>query len=401
MLNKTCPACGVVSETPTVSRSDLVTMQNYIYRDHTQAVNAPVGEFELYYCRNCGLCFNAAFNADLVTYDEDYTAYIPSAAFENYYREVAGFLNKTFDLYDGPVVDIACGKGDFLRLLGEMYPGVRGLGIDPSYEAGAEFKSVEFVRDVFKEEHITAKPSLVLCRHAFDQIENPLEFLKTIRRSLANYPEVPFFIEVGDLKWMLENRSFADLCYERCSFFTADGLKNILRLADFTGEKIERGFGDQYLWAYGVVRQENSVISANDPDLKDTGPAGEMLAEYAGAEEKLIDEMKARLKDLKERGYVIAVWGMATKGVVFCNLIDADGTLFDHCIDINPQKLNCFVPHTGHRISGPGILRDAGSAKAIIVVMNPNYMAEITGYCRDMGLHASFLDANGQNLSNV
>ena len=58
MLDKTCPACGVISENLTVSRNQLITMQNYIYREYETAVNAPVGRFELYFCRNCGLAFN-------------------------------------------------------------------------------------------------------------------------------------------------------------------------------------------------------------------------------------------------------------------------------------------------------------------------------------------------------
>jgi SAM-dependent methyltransferase len=400
MLNKICPACGVVSETPTVSRANLVTMQNYIYRNFSDAVSAAGGRFELYFCQNCGLVFNAAFDRDLVTYDEDYTAYIPSTAFENYYREIAGFLHERFDLYRGPVVDIACGKGNFLNLLCEMYPDVKGLGIDPSYESEPPRKNIEFVVDVFKEQHITTAPSLVLCRHAFDQIEHPMEFLRSIRLSLSNYKDTPFFIEVGDLKWMLTNRSFADLCYERCSFFTAESLGNILKLANFTVHKIERSFGQQYLRAYGVVRQADAAISASGLDFQDTDWTGPQLAAYASAEKRLIREMTARLRELKDQGYLIAVWGIATKGVVFCNLVDPHNTLFDYCIDINSQKLDCFVPHSGHRIAGPEVLKEAGSSKAVIVVMNPNYLDEIKSYCSDLNLNTLFLDASGQGLVN-
>lgn len=403
MLNQSCPACGVLSETSTVSRNDLITMQNYIYRERPDAEGAAVGKFELYFCRNCGMVFNAAYDARLMTYDEGYTAYIPSGIFENYYREIARFLNEKFAVENGLVVDIACGKGELLELLCEMFPGTGGLGIDPSYrpdDAGPAARNVTFVSDVFKEEHITEKPALVMCRHAFEQIEHPREFLETIRNSLSKYSEVNFFIEVGDLEWMIENESFWDFCYERCSFFTADGLRNILRLAGFTVEKIEKAFGDQYLWAYGTVGRESRAVSAGELDFPDAGAIGQRLLEYSFKEKKLIGETRARLENLKGEGFLAAVWGIATKGVVFCNLIDAERTLFDYCIDINAQKSNCFVPHTGHLISLPDVLREAGSSKILIVVMNPNYLFEIAEYCRSLNLNAVFMDAHGRELTS-
>ncbi len=399
-MNNICPACRVVSETPTVSRRDVITTQNYIYREYERAAAAPVGQFELYFCRNCGLVFNAAFERALMSYDEGYTAYIPSAVFADYYRETAEFLNQKFSLENGFVIDIACGKGEFLTALTKMFPTVRGLGIDPSFEAGKLPPSVnlEFISDVFREKYITEKPALVLCRHAFDQIENPLDFLKSIRRSLANYDKVPFFIEVGDLKWILENRSFADFCYERCSFFTAESLKNILRLAGLTVEKIEKAFGSQYLWVYGRIDSDGRAAAADDLNFTDDAQTGEKLTSYSAGEQHLINEMKAKLQAAKSEGLITAVWGMATKGVVFSSLIDEDKSLFDYCIDINPQKFDCFVPHTGHRISSPEILRNSVHAKILIVVMNPNYLDEIADYCQKIGLNAQFTDANGREL---
>lgn len=382
MLNKICPACGIVSDVSTVLRDNLITMQNYIYRNYNDAVNAPVGQFELYFCRNCGLAFNAAFEADLMNYDEGYTVYIPSAIFDEYYQEIARFLHEKFPLENNLIVDIACGKGDFLKILCGMFPNVRGLGIDPSYEFNKTNDSAEnltFIKDIFREKYITEKPALIVCRHAFDQIENPLAFLKSIRRSLTNYKEVNFFIEVGDLEWMIENQSFSDICYERCSFFTADSLKNILGLAGFTVENIKKAFGNQYLWAFGAIRQDNQTFSADTLNFTDEREIGDKLTAYSLAEKELIARLKTKLLNLKNEGNLLAAWGIATKGVVSCNLVDGEKTLFDYCIDINPQKIECFVPNTGHRINAPEILKEADSSKITVVVMNPNYLTEIKG----------------------
>lgn len=370
-------------------------MQNYIYRSRQAAQAANTGEFELYACRACGLAYNARFDSNLVSYDENYDVYIPSAIFADYYKEIASFLYDKFRLDDGLVIDIACGKGTFLEVLCSLYPNVQGLGIDPSFEfneSNSSAPNLKFIKDVFKEEYITQQPALVLCRHAFDQIEQPLAFLQSIQGALRDFNETPFFIEVADLEWIVETGAFWDLCYERYSYWTADSLKNTLGRTGFQTENVLKASNGQYLWAFGTVTPKSAAIDANDS-------IGESLAAYSLTEKNLIAAMKTKLQDLKAAGNLLAVWGMATKGVVFCNLIDADRRLFDFCIDISAKKINCFVAHSGHEINAPDVLRSIGSAKLVIVVMNPNYLAEIIESCKQLDLNPKYIDASGNEWS--
>ncbi len=394
MSNNHCPVCCESNNVSTVSRTNLVTMQNYIYRSRQAAQAANTGEFELYACRTCGLAYNARFDSNLVSYDENYDVYIPSAIFADYYKEIASFLYDKFPLEGGLVIDIACGKGTFLEVLCSLYPNVQGLGIDPSFEFNKSISSkpnLKFIKDVFKEEYITQKPSLILCRHAFDQIEHPIAFLQSITGALRNFKEVPFFIEVADLEWIIGNNAFWDLCYERCSYWMADSLKNTLRRAGFQTKVVLKASNGQYLWAVGTVTQESVVI-------EETDSIGEKLSAYSLTEKNLISKMKTKLQDLKAEGNLLAVWGMATKGVVFCNLIDAERQLFDYCIDISEKKIQCFVAHTGHQINAPVILRQIGSDKLVIIVMNPNYLAEIIESCEHLNLNPKYMDASGNDL---
>ena len=367
-------------------------MQNYLCQSFQEAQAANVGDFELCACRNCGLAYNVRFDASLVNYDENYDVYISSAIFANYYKEIASFLYDKFSLEGGLVVDIACGKGTFLEVLCGLYPNVQGLGIDPSYEFNSNSApNLKFIKDFFKKEHIIRQPSLILCRHAFEQIEQPLAFLQSIRSALSDFNEVPFFIEVADLEWIIVNNTFWDLCYERCSYWTANSLKNTLRLAGFQCENVKGASGGQYLWAFGKITQENGLI-------EETESISERLTAYALTEKNLIAAMKTKLQDLKAEDNLLAVWGMATKGVVFCNLIDAERKLFDYCIDISEKKSESFVAHTGHQINAPDALRQVGSAKLVIVVMNPNYLTEIAESCERLDLNPKYIDANGNDL---
>lgn len=44
-------------------------------------------------------------------------------------------------------------------------------------------------------------------------------------------------------------------------------------------------------------------------------------------------------------------------------------------IDINPQKINKFIPGTGHAVVGTDIVKDSSIKN--IIVMNKNYIDEI------------------------
>jgi hypothetical protein len=97
------------------------------------------------------------------------------------------------------------------------------------------------------------------------------------------------------------------------------------------------------------------------------------------------------VRELKSDGRTVALWGMATKGVLFSLLTDPDALLIDHCIDVNPNKQGCYVPLTGHVIKAPEALTNA--RELTVVVMNQNYADEIRLRCRRLGVDATFVDA--------
>jgi SAM-dependent methyltransferase len=394
MKNYHCPVCGNASTISLVKRDNLVVMQNYVYRTYDEAVNSETGEFDMRVCRGCGFAFNATFDADLLKYDENYDNLVPSAVMGSYYRYLAHFLYETFDLEGGLIIEVGCGKGAFLNILCETFPGVEALGVDPSYQPSnyEPPPNVKFIADVFKEGHIPRRPSLVICRHVLEHMSEPIGFLGLIRKSLEGYSNVPFFIEVPDLDWIVENEAFWDFCYEHCNYFTSRSLKNTLQIAGFETQSVKKEFDGQYLWSTGVIRSDK-LDFAEDTDVA-------ALMEYAEMEKAQIRTVKNKLEFLKKEGNQLAVWGMATKGVVFCNLLDPEDKLFDYCIDINRNKFGCFVPLSGHRINLPGIFaKSAAAAKLTVIVMNPNYLFEIAESCRRSGLEPNYIDASGNELT--
>ncbi len=127
-----CPACGgvdlrrLVEQTAPVHTSKLLA-------DRAEAIAYPRGVIRLEICASCGLMTNSAFDAPGHDYSASYEeTQAFSARFMEYARDLAGQLVERHALEGRPVLEIGCGRGDFLQLLCEATGGA-GVGIDPSW----------------------------------------------------------------------------------------------------------------------------------------------------------------------------------------------------------------------------------------------------------------------------
>ena len=85
------------------------------------------------FCRICGHIFNDAFNPDHIEYIQDYENSLHfSPRFHQYAETLAADLVKRYGLYEKTIIEIGCGRGDFLKLLCELGKN-RGIGFDPSH----------------------------------------------------------------------------------------------------------------------------------------------------------------------------------------------------------------------------------------------------------------------------
>jgi hypothetical protein len=387
-----CPVCKGAEVVETVTRDRIPTMQNRVYRTREEARAARAGRLELAACRACGFAWNRAFDPTLVVYDDAYDNSVPSAVMAEHYRDIARRLVERHDLREGLVLDVGCGNGAFLREIRQAVPGSRGLGVDPALDGDGEEDGggLRYVRAMFDPGLLDERPALIVCRHVLEHLPDPVEFLRTIHAAATRFgAPSPCFLEVPDLGWIVRNEAFSDLCYEHSNYFTAGSLAGTARRAGFTTVAADVAFGSQYL-----VLEAVPAPAADGSDRPADDVAGTLL-DYAGAEAATIASTRERLIRRRSDGDAIAVWGMATKGVMFSLLVDPDGLLIDHCVDVNPNKQDAFVPITGHRIGPPEDLRNGDGRPVAVVVMNVNYRGEIEATCRGLELQASFVDLHG------
>jgi SAM-dependent methyltransferase len=382
-----CPACGGRELADTVRRERLPTLQNYLYSTPDEAMTASVGRLTLAACLSCGFAWNRDFDPEALVYGAGYDNAVPSEVMEAYYREIAAHLAAAYPLESGLVVDIGCGNGHFLETLCAAVPGSRGLGIDPALERDrtALAGRVRLVQANFAADLIDGRPALVVCRHVLEHIDGVDGFLAEIAGALQSFGAVPCFFEVPDLEWIVDNKAFWDFCYEHCNYFTQASLRRALRRAGFEPTATATAFGGQYLWGEAVVAATPDAVEPNDL-------AGRLVA-YASTEEAAMATSHETLEERKAAGDAIAVWGMATKGVLFSLLVDPEASLIDHCIDINVGKQGRFVPLSGRLIEAPEVLR-ALPASLVVVVMNDKYREEIVEMCRRLGVQPTMLTAH-------
>lgn len=389
-----CPVCSATEPTITVTRDLLPSMQNYVHRTPEQARAVPRGRLSLATCRSCGFSWNDSFDPSRLAYDAGYDNAVPSAVMDRHHHDTATELGFRHSLARGYVVDIGCGNGTFLKALCRVWPECRALGVDPALPGDETLAGgrLTLVKGVFAPHQLQEAPSLIVSRHVLEHMPDPVGFVSELRTASDAGNGAPVFIEVPDLEWILAHQAFWDFCYEHCNYFTSGTLREVLARAGFRATAAGVTFGRQYQWIEGVPAAAVGPSPAIGASL-----AGR-LREYADGEQGRVRAIRERLHDLHRRGRMVAVWGMATKGIMFSLMVDPDSRLIDYTVDVNVNKQGCFVPISGRRIDPPAVLREHANRAAVVVVMNPNYVEEIASMCRGLGVVASFLDASGEEL---
>ncbi len=329
---------------------------------------------------------NTAFDPGLVRYGPGYdNCQLWSPQFE---QHVEGRISRLMErgVNGRRVVEVGCGRGDFLRRLC-LRSGAQGIGFDPAYVGpeATEDDGVQFVAEPFGGIHAGLRAEVVVSRHVIEHLPDPLELLTSVRAGLTDTPNAIVAFETPTVEWILDGRVVQDLFYEHCSYFSATSLKTAFERSSFVVEGVAAVFGGQYLW-----------IEAH-PGTAGTGDSTEMAqsiavraADYGRAEERLVASLRTRIDELRAAGSV-GIWGAGAKGTTFLNLVDPEAEVVACAVDVSPTKQGAFVAGTGHPIVAPATL--AGIGVRSVLVMNPNYIPEITADLAGSGV--TVLDDRG------
>lgn len=393
-----CPVCTEAAAFAFLTRHAVPVHQNMIMPSATAARQIRRGTLEMACCERCGFAFNRAFDPALLDYGRDYdNTQTHSPAFKAYTDDLVARVRAASPA-NARVVEVGCGKGQFLRTLIESAPEMTGWGFDPSYVGPERVLDgrLEYRREFYGPGCEALKADVVICRHVIEHVADPVALLDTVRAALALSPDARMFFETPALEWILEHVVVWDLFYEHCSLFTPASITTAFERAGFEVTAVEHIFEGQYLWT-----EARLGAARHAPEAGDTP---ELARRFAREEQRWLAQWRSMLAspDPSAGGPArgsgggdakptkIAVWGAGAKGATFANLTDPDGTRIDCIVDLNPNKQGRFLPGTGHPIVAPAALAERGVGRALL--MNPNYRPEISQLLRDLRLEVALED---------
>jgi hypothetical protein len=331
----------------------------------------PLGALRLRRNRALDFVENAAFDPALAVYDESYeNSQAHSAVFGAHMCEMAELLESSF-AHGCRVVEVGCGKGDFLGLLE-----ARGHFVVRGYDAAyaGSHPRIE-ARYLCREDRIDA--DVVVMRHVLEHVPRPHEFLGMLAEVFG---DAPIFIEVPEYGWIVEQQAFFDITYEHVNYFTSRALAAL-----FDGEPRRQAacFGGQYqylLARLGALSKDFGIRYAD-----------ELLWESMTLAE-IFPLVEARLDALQSaagKAGRVFVWGAATKGCMFLVHAGRRPALLARvvaAVDVNPRKWDRFLPGSGVPILSSEAFFSLARAGDVLLVANPNYRGEIEAALRSAGL---------------
>ncbi len=360
----TCPTCKSEVNETIINYYNVPMFQNLIIRNKCDSEANIICDINMAFCDTCGFVFNTSFDDQKLRYSQCYdNTQDNSPSFKTHIRDVLGFISSNVDLKGKTILEIGCGKGEFLKELSNNYDCVC-YGFDPSY-TGEESKNQErlnYTKSYFTLDY-GIKADIIILRHVIEHLSNPLNMMEIIKLSLNKNGIL--YIETPDFNWIVKNNIIFDFTYEHCSYFNRNSLESLVSLVGMKVKSFELKFQDQYMCTLIVPKTENNELSL----IK------KRMIDFDENKNIKVKEIQNFIKNLNQVGNV-GIWGAAGKGVMCCNLFDPEKKYIDCVIDINPNKQNGYIPITGHDIVSPKEILNR-NIKAIIVV-NSNYTKEIS-----------------------
>ncbi len=386
-----CPVCSCTSLQPFFEILDVPAHVCVQWPTRQEALHCPKGDIRLGFCSECGFISNLLFDPTRLEYSSTYENSLHfSPFFQKHVQTLASRLVERYDLRGKQIIEIGCGKGEFLLLMCQLGDNT-GIGFDPSYSGnGAKsqgYENVTFVRDFYSEKHASFKGDLVCCRYVFEHIEKPRDFLTMVRNAIGGRQSAVYF-EVPNVSLILKDLSVWDLIYEHCSYFGLNSIGRVFSNCGFEVKDLYRSYGEQFI---GI--EAMPVDEATDWDIE----YSEGVMEIAGHADRFaqnyrnkLDDWQERLVELAEAGKRAVLWGAGAKGVSFANMLRISDQI-RYIVDINPRKRGKFIAGAGQEIIGPQFL--VGIKPDVVIISNPIYKDEIQETVSGLGLNPEYMFA--------
>ncbi len=373
-LRHDCPGCaGTRLGSPFVLPRQPVVL-NYRFPDARAASRVPRRDVSLVQCARCHLVFNATFDPAVIPYDDAYeNRQCFSDAFTHHLTGLAQRLTRDLPTSGGRILEVGCGKGDFLRLLCQV-SGATAEGYDTSYEGAEQEPGIRFHRRYVGAADIQERFDLIVCRHVVEHVPEIGVFLESLAAMARASGDPRVVIETPRLEWIIQNRCLWDVFYEHCNYFTMGALAHLCRRVGFRVVRHTGVFQGQYQFLELQLAKTARLPAAPPRRPHDR------LAPFARAARHHLNQVEAQIAAASPAGRW-AIWGAGAKGVALVNQLQSVQPVC--VIDSNAAKQGCVIPGSRVPVVAPHDRRVVGLE--LILIANPNYAGEISSVLKSLG----------------
>lgn len=337
----------------------------------------PTFPLELNMCRDCfHLQLSYAVNPDLLFKNYLYVSGT-SQTLRDYFDWFAKETLNYFSADPQSVLDIACNDGSQLNSFKAL--GLDTYGVDPATNLHPiSSKNHSVVCDYFTEDYVkrvSRTYDIITAQNVFAHNDYPVDFLRQCKELM--HDDSILFIQTSQAD-MVKNNEFDTIYHEHLSFFCANSMNELAKRAGLSLIDIRKTpiHGNSYMFVFSrmVVPMPASVRAV----LKEERDAGlqtpATYIEYARKAEQVVVDLKNAIAEYRTKGYVIAGYGAAAKGMTLLNF---GNIALDFIIDDNPLKQGLFTPGMHIPVVAKDMLDECTDLNVAFVPLAWNFFDEI------------------------
>ena len=318
-----------------------------------EARREPVGRLALAWSDDDPYLFNAEFDPTLIRHDAAYCTTVIDLEGRTQLPTLAYFDDVMAHVTGDRVIDIGCGRGEFVDALAGR--GLRSIGYDPVLDADTDRLRSRYWTSADED------ADLYVMRCVLPHIPDPWSWVKAMGET---HPEALLLVEYQRLEWMVDRGIWYQLCHDHVNQFRAVDFRarfDVVAEGDFKGGE----------WGWTLLRPStfrNPCPDAGPPDLHPL--------------------FARRSRDLESPGVVVP-WGAAGKGIVLAHALIEAGATVPYAIDADPGRQGLHMEVSGVSIVAPedGVARLPEGAQ--VWVCNPNHQEEVSAFLARLGADRS------------
>ena len=358
MFTNTCRVCGgAFFEKPLLHYENMPkSAQNF--PDAAALADEAGADLTVCQCSGCGLV--QLNNEPVSYYREVIRAAAVSAVIKDFKtRQFADFIQK-YSLHGKKIIEIGCGRGEFLSLLQTLEVDAYGLEYSESSVAQCVKNGLKVSAGYPDRETgaLAGGPfDAFLLLMFLEHMPDPDSALKAIYNNLTD--GAVGLVEVPNFDMLLRNKLFSEFISDHLFYFSRETLQTTLNLNGF--EVLECGeLRDDYVIS-AVVKKRGRLDISSFYDYQTQIAAG-------------INAYIDRFGEKK-----VAIWGAGHQALAIVALTKIAGGI-RYVIDSAPFKQGKFTPGTHLPVVAPETLRT--DPVEAVIVMAASYSDEVAGILR-------------------